>query len=85
MLILTEALLIAIVATGIAVVLLSLLLKLSQTWLVENYGVFIETHVLTEATVVLALMVLAATAFAACIPAVGAYRSALSTGLSGAK
>lgn len=84
-LILTEALLIAMVATGIAVVLLSLLLTLSQTWLVENYGVFIETHVLTEATAMLTLMVLAATAFAACIPAVGAYRSALSTGLSGAK
>lgn len=84
-LILTEALLIAMVATGIAVVLLSLLLTLSQTWLVENYGVFIETHVLTEATAMLTLMVLAATVFAACIPAVGAYRSALSTGLSGAK
>ena len=84
-LILTEALLIAMLATGIAFVLLSLLLTFSQTWLVENYGVFIETHVFTDATAMLALMVLAATAFAACIPAIGAYRSALSTGLSGAK
>jgi len=84
-LIITEALLIAMVATGLAVASITLLLSLSKEWLVENYGIFIEAHVLSEATAILALMVLGATALAACIPAIGAYRSALNTGLSGAK
>lgn len=84
-LIVTEALLITLVATAVAIASMTALLAISKNWLVENYGIFIEAQVLSESTATLAGLVLTATALAACIPAFGAYRSALNTGLSGAK
>ena len=77
-----EALMTALLALVIAIGGVWLTLALSGDWLSETYGLFIESNLLNMDTLIISGIVLAATFVVATIPAVGAYRRALHSGLS---
>lgn len=83
MLIVIEALVIAIVSLVCAYLLDTILLISIEDWLVGKYGLFISTQIVSENTLIVAGKMLLATLIVACIPAIGAYRGALQTSLSG--
>ncbi|MCC2607123.1 ABC transporter permease [Planctobacterium marinum] len=77
-----EALLVSAVATLLSFLLVWLTLVVSNEWLSTYYGLFISTDLLTQDAMLIALMVVIATSIVACIPAIGAYRRALHSGLN---
>ena len=78
-----EALLVALLATLLSVALVWLTLVLSGDWLSETYGLFIETNIFNQDTLLISAIVMAATFVVATIPAIGAYKRALHSGLNG--
>ena len=78
----TEALLLAILAAAMSVLLVWLGLQLIGDWLSQHYGLFIDSNIFNLETLYLTLFVLGATLLVTFIPAFGAYRRALHTGLS---
>lgn len=77
-----EALLVALIATIASVLLVWLTLVASNDWMSEHYGLFIETNIFNQDSLLIAGIVLVATFVVATIPAIGAYRRALHSGLS---
>lgn len=77
-----EALMIALLALLISIGSVWLTLALSGDWLSETYGLFIDSNLMNMDTLIISGIVLAATFIVAAIPAVGAYRRALHSGLS---
>lgn len=77
-----EALLISLIATLTSILLVWLTLVASGDWLSEHYGLFIETNIFNQDTLLISGIVIAATFVVAAIPAVGAYRRALHSGLN---
>lgn len=77
-----EALLISLIATVSSILLVWLTLVASGDWLSEHYGLFIETNIFNMDTLIISAIVMAATFLVAAIPAIGAYRRALHSGLN---
>lgn len=77
-----EALLISLLATMTSVLLVWLTLLASGNWLSEHYGLFIDSNIFNSDSLIIAGIVLAATFVVAAIPAIGAYRRALHSGLN---
>lgn len=77
-----EALLISLIATILSILLVWLTLVASGDWLSEHYGLFIDTNIFNVDSLIICAIVLAATFVVATIPAIGAYRRALHSGLS---
>lgn len=77
-----EALLITLLAVGAALISLRLAIGWSQTWLSENYGLFVSTNIWTSEVLSLLAIILAAASAMALLPALAAYRSSLHVGLS---
>ena len=75
-------LLISLIATLTSILLVWLTLVASGDWLSEHYGLFIETNIFNQDTLLISGIVIAATFVVAAIPAVGAYRRALHSGLN---
>ncbi|BDX08616.1 ABC transporter permease [Planctobacterium marinum] len=82
LLIQTEAVLISLCATLMALVLVWLALHFSSAWLSEHYGLFISSNVWNSDSLLIAGIVIVATFVVACIPAIGAYRRGLHSGLN---
>lgn len=77
-----EALMLTIIAIASSFGLVSGLLWLSSDWLIENYGVFISASVFTPTLGIAAAIVLGLSALVAAMPAIGAYRTTLQSGLT---
>ena len=75
-------LLISLIATIASIMLVWLTLVGTGDWLSEHYGLFIETNIFNSDSLIISGIVLAATFFVATIPAIGAYRRALHSGLN---
>lgn len=76
-----EALLISIFAAAIALILVWLGLVYFGPLLASQYGLFVDTNIFTEATLWSVIVVTMATFIVALLPALTAYRQALSTNL----
>ena len=72
-----EALLITTVAIILSLVVLFVSLHVTNTWLAEAFGIFIDGNIFTSHTLWIALGVLLATFLTACVPAISAYKHAL--------
>ena len=79
----TEAVLISLGASVIAVVMVWLGIEISREWLSHEYGLFISNSIMSSQTLLVVCAVVAASVLIACIPAINAYRSALHQSLSG--
>lgn len=77
-----EALIIAVIGIVSAIGLLWLTLSLSQNYFSDAYGLFIETDFFSSKSAMIIGIMLAATSIVSLIPAVSAYRSSLSSGLT---
>lgn len=77
-----EALLITLLAVGAALISLRLVIGWCQTWLSENYGLFVSTDIWTSEVFTLLAIILAAASVMALLPALSAYRSSLHMGLN---
>lgn len=78
----TEAILISVIATVLAFLLVWLTLHFSSAWLSEHYGLFISNNLWNSDSLMIAAIVIIATVVVACIPAIGAYRRGLQSGLN---
>ncbi|MDG1121110.1 MAG: ABC transporter permease [Glaciecola sp.] len=72
-----EALLITAVAIILSLVVLFVSLQVTNTWLAEAFGIFIDGNIFTTHTLWIALGALLATFLTACVPAISAYKQAL--------
>ncbi len=77
MLILTEALLIAVAASAASVLLLSSGFAVASGWLASEYGLFISANVLNGHSMMVIGAVVIATLVTSLLPAIDAYRSAI--------
>lgn len=82
LLIQAEAILVAAISTLLALLLVWFTLLLSYDWLSAHYGLFISTDLFTQDALWIAALVIIATSLVACIPAIGAYRRGLHSGLN---
>ena len=77
-----EALMLTAISILLSFGLVSTLLWLSSDWLIENYGVFISASVFTPTLGVAAGVIFLLSAVVAAMPAIGAYRTTLQSGLA---
>lgn len=83
LMILLEALIIAVLAIVCSAVLLSLGLLLLKDWLASEYGLFLSHNIMSPELLITAALVLLATIIVSIIPGVEAYKNALHAQLSG--
>lgn len=72
-----EALVITLVATLLSLTLLFVSLQVTNTWVAETFGIFIDSNIFTIHTLWIALGAISATFLTACVPAISAYKQAL--------
>ncbi|OFC70337.1 ABC transporter permease [Alteromonas confluentis] len=77
MLLLTEALLIAIAASVVSTSLLTVLFSVSKGWLASEYGLFMSANFFSVHNAIVIGAVLAATIVTTLLPAIDAYRKAI--------
>lgn len=81
-LIMIEALIVALVGTGIGLVGLETSLFLLKDWLTTEFGLFISPHIINVNTAVLLGIILTATLVVSLLPTIRMYRKSLQVGLS---
>jgi putative ABC transport system permease protein len=82
-LVILEALIISILALVFSVALVTLLITLLDSWLSEQYGLFLSHNVFSKELMLLSLVIIGATIVTALIPGVESYKRALHTQISG--
>ncbi|MCW5601510.1 ABC transporter permease [Nitrosomonas sp.] len=82
MIIQTEALLITLTGVLVAMLALTMSIQFAQSFLVENYGVFIDSFAFNSETLGILSLILAGTLLLGLIPALSAYRMSLHYGLA---
>ncbi|MCF2947507.1 ABC transporter permease [Paraglaciecola aquimarina] len=81
-LVVLEALIISTLAIVAAFLLVTSLLTLLDGWLTAEYGLFLNSNVFTQDSLMLAIIILGATSVTALIPSIEAYKKALHSQLS---
>ena len=81
-LVLIEALLLSVAASASALILVFTVFTLSTDWLASEYGMFISTNVFNLHSLIVVGIIMVATLICSLIPAIDAYRGALSQRLS---
>ena len=82
LLVLLEALILAILTTAAAIGFVSTVLYLMSDWLAAQYGLFMSANLISVNTLIIAGIIIVAAAITSLIPAVEAYRNALHSRLS---
>ncbi|MFS1701364.1 ABC transporter permease [Alteromonas sp. AMM-1] len=81
-LVLVEALLLSVAASASALILVFTVFTLSTDWLASEYGMFISANVFNQHSLMVVGIIMVATLICSLIPAIDAYRGALSQRLS---
>ncbi|TPV57260.1 FtsX-like permease family protein [Aestuariibacter sp. GS-14] len=81
-LVLIEALLLSVAASASALILVFTVFTLSTDWLASEYGMFISANVFNLHSLIVVGIIMVATLICSLIPAIDAYRGALSQRLS---